>query len=211
MMHAFTRLTLGVMGLAAMALVSPALAQGSRDFCGRYAANMAGVGQGAIARNPACLDYNRGVHGNYQMHFDWCMRSSPDTVQGAEGNIRRIVTQCTGNAQPPRPQQAAPRPQSSPGTVRFSGTWRWSNGNLLPATFELYPARRGEAGYCYGTGGGRRCFDVRYTLQGNSYTFTNNGTDWFVMTSPEPGVMNGRYWGRRSDTSRPPDATISMR
>lgn len=46
---------------------------------------------------------------------------------------------------------------------------------------------------------------------GNSYTFTNNGTDWFVMTSPEPGIRNGRYWSRRSDSNRPPDATITMR
>lgn len=103
-------------------------------------------------------------------------------------------------------------PAQAQSALQFSGTWRWASGNApLPATFEIYPSRRGEGGYCYGTGGNRRCFDVRYTLQGSSYTFTNNGTDWFVMTSPEPGMMNGRYWRNRANSSSPPDATISMR
>lgn len=96
-------------------------------------------------------------------------------------------------------------------TLQFKGSWRWATGGTLPATFELYPGRPGEGGYCYGTGAQQRCQDVRITTRGSNYSFTFNGTDWFVMTSPEPNVMTGRYWRNRNNTSARPDATITMR
>lgn len=83
---------------------SAALAQSPPDrvrFCRSYAANASGMGSLAIKRNPACLDYSKGVHGNFQMHYDWCMKTPVSSVQGAEANIRRLVSACAGTAPPP--------------------------------------------------------------------------------------------------------------
>ncbi|MFT4099126.1 MAG: hypothetical protein QM651_18545 [Rhodoblastus sp.] len=203
----------GLVATVAIASLScgPAMAQGDTRFCSTYGANMAGVVDLALKKNPACLDYAKGVHSNYQMHFDWCMKQPQASVQGAEANIRRLVTQCAGNgAQPSRAANSA-RPNKS--ALRFEGTWIWRDKSrgTLPATFELYPNRQGEGRYCYPARAGLQCFDIRYTIQGNAYVFTNNGVNWFSMTSPEPGAMTGRYWDRRADVNLPPSATISMR
>ena len=84
-------------GSAAWAQTGPDKAR----FCQTYAANVAGMGNLAIKRNPACLDYSKGVHGDFSMHYDWCMKMPPSSVQGAEANIRRLVSACTGRQQPP--------------------------------------------------------------------------------------------------------------
>jgi len=118
--------------LVAAAFSGPAFAQGDTRFCGQYAANMAGVGDLAVKKNPACLDYSKGVHGNYQSHFDWCMKTPPASVQGAEANIRRLVSQCTGNAnaipaQPPaqRVMQSASGGTEEPFGMNI-GPWRFT-------------------------------------------------------------------------------------
>ena len=84
-----------------------ALAQGDARFCGNYAKNASEVAGAAMKKNLACLDPSRGVHDNYQSHFDWCMKNPPSSVQGAEANIRRLAAQCTGT-----PPKAAPAPQA---------------------------------------------------------------------------------------------------
>jgi hypothetical protein len=89
--------------LITVALSGTALAQGAPGdarFCQSYAANVSGMGGLAIKKNPACLDYSKGVHGDFKMHYDWCMRTPASSVQGAEANIRRLVSACTGNARP---------------------------------------------------------------------------------------------------------------
>ena len=75
----------------------------SRQFCRQYASTTADVASDAISRNPACQDYNRGVHANYDMHFNWCMNNSRDTVTGAADHIRSLAASCAGAArsQPP--------------------------------------------------------------------------------------------------------------
>jgi hypothetical protein len=98
------------------ALSGSALAQGSPGdarFCQSYAANVSGIGRLAIKKNPACLDYSKGVHGDYTMHYDWCMKTPASSVQGAEANIRRLVSACTGNAAPAPRQPAAPVAQDT--------------------------------------------------------------------------------------------------
>ena len=86
--------------------------QGDARFCGNYAKNASEVAGTAMRKNPACLDPSRGVHDNYQSHFDWCMKNPPSSVQGAEANIRRLAAQCTGNASNPPQAGAAPKPSS---------------------------------------------------------------------------------------------------
>ncbi len=80
------------------ALAGPALAQsgpGGDRFCRQYASGVAGIAGDAIRRNPACLDFNKGMHSNYQMHYSWCMRTPRSVVEGAAGNIRRLASLCT--------------------------------------------------------------------------------------------------------------------
>ncbi|MBB4302477.1 hypothetical protein GGD81_001507 [Rhodobium orientis] len=67
----------------------------SPQFCQKYATNAARVSQNAIDRNPNCLDPSRGVHSYYQGHYDWCLKNTRGTVQGAAKNIRRLARQCS--------------------------------------------------------------------------------------------------------------------
>ena len=109
--------------LVGLALSCSALAQGDARFCGNYAANASEVAGGAVKKNPACLDPSRGVHSNYQSHFEWCMRNPPSSVQGAEANIRRLAAQCTGNASNPVPAAAtAPQANTTAGLTWVKGT-----------------------------------------------------------------------------------------
>lgn len=112
-------------GIALVILIgatSAAVAQGNTSMCQGYAANAAGMADLAIKKNPACLDYSKGVHGNFQMHFDWCMKNPAPSVQGAEDNIRRLVTACTQNAAAPAPM---PAPMPSSPAVAPPATWAW--------------------------------------------------------------------------------------
>ncbi len=84
----------------------PDTTPGGQRFCKQYASTTAGVVADALRRSPSCLDYRRGVHSNYGMHFDWCMRTPRTEVQGAADNIRRLVAQCTG----PAVRRSAPPP-----------------------------------------------------------------------------------------------------
>ena len=133
-----------------------AVAQGDARFCGSYAANMAGVGDMAVKRNPACLDYAKGVHGNYQSHFDWCMKTPAASVQGAETNIRRLVSLCTGNAPAPAPSRAnaAPPAGAPQGVVQSkpAGTEEPFGMDIGPWKF-TQDANKTCRGYFPGIGG----------------------------------------------------------
>jgi hypothetical protein len=142
----------------ALAAASPVLAQGNAQFCGNYALNVTGVVDLALKRNPACLDYTRGVHAVYNNHYEWCMRQPAATVQGAEANIRRLVAQCTGNA-PTRPAQSASQPsaKTAPAAActglagRYNGgasTITVSPGNAIRVT--VGPNRPAGTGTCSG-------------------------------------------------------------
>ena len=90
----FARIAVVVSVFAALA--GPALAQSGGDrFCKEYASTVARIAGDAIRRNPACQDYSKGVHANFQMHYSWCMRTPRPVVEGAANNIRRLAGLCT--------------------------------------------------------------------------------------------------------------------
>ncbi|MFD2173777.1 hypothetical protein [Rhodobacter lacus] len=78
------------------------------EFCRQYAANTASVVGAGLRYNPSCLDEGRGVHDDYQMHYNWCMRNSAETVRGAEAHIRDLVFECTSGAVGGQPAMAPP-------------------------------------------------------------------------------------------------------
>ncbi|PTV97701.1 hypothetical protein C8J27_101819 [Rhodobacter aestuarii] len=82
-------------------------------FCQQYASTTAAVAQEAIDQNPNCLDFSRGVHGVYQMHYDWCMQNTRDEVWGAADHIRNLAAECTTPFAPPMPAAPAWQPQQS--------------------------------------------------------------------------------------------------
>lgn len=100
---------LGVMAGSSVAWAmpnDPDTTPGGRRFCQQYASTTADVVAGALRHKPSCLDYGRGVHSNYGMHFDWCMRTPRTEVEGAADHIRRLVAQCSG----PAARRSAPPP-----------------------------------------------------------------------------------------------------
>lgn len=96
--------------LTAIAISGPALAQGAPGgsaFCQTFAADAARRGERAIKLNPACLDYTNGVHGNYRMHYDFCMSKPASQVQNYAVGIRALVAMCGRDTRlPPQAQPA---------------------------------------------------------------------------------------------------------
>lgn len=84
---------------ASVAEAMPGDQPGDAAFCNNYAFSTKQYVDGVLARKPSCLDYSKGVHNNYQMHFDWCRRTSRGEVEGAAQNIRRLGNQCLGAGQ----------------------------------------------------------------------------------------------------------------
>ncbi len=171
--------------LFAAVLCGSALAQGDARFCGSYAANASGMGGLAVKQNPACLDYGRGVHGNYQSHFDWCMKNSPSAVQGAEGNIRRLVSQCTGNA--PKPAAAAaPAPSAAPKqTIITSGpTW----GNTMKAAAGRVGDFQIVRWYDPSNNSTQRCSAMMGSGGREIHFYQTKGDGFGLLFSGQPGV-----------------------
>lgn len=174
--------------LSAALLITVALSgsawaqQGDARFCGSYAANMSGMGDLAVKKNPACLDYGKGVHGNYQSHFDWCMRTPVPSVQGAETNIRRLIAQCTGNGpqagSPQNPPPGGARPQQVMQS-RPTGTEEPYGQNIGPWMF-TQDAGKTCRGYFPGIGGS-------YIIGRNG----KNGTHY--VSVPGSGLAVGQY------------------
>lgn len=87
--------------IAALLASGAALAQGQpgdANFCRQYAVTVAIAAEDAIAMNAACRSPSTGVHGDRQMHVDWCLRTASDKVEGASVHIRRLASRCTNNA-----------------------------------------------------------------------------------------------------------------
>ena len=89
-----------LMGVAAFIAPVDSHAAAKR-FCDQYASTTANVVASALKRNPGCLDYSKGVHSDYTMHFNWCRQNSRQTVSGAAEHIRNLVERCSGAAAPP--------------------------------------------------------------------------------------------------------------
>ena len=80
-----------------LAISSQGLAQSVTDdrFCKQYANQVTDISKEAIAKNKSCLDFSRGVHAFHQMHYNWCLKNTRETVYGAADNIGRLADQCT--------------------------------------------------------------------------------------------------------------------
>ncbi|WP_439575315.1 ricin-type beta-trefoil lectin domain protein [Phreatobacter sp.] len=88
---------LSLLTLAALLVSSTAFAQGApgdATFCRQYADTVATAAEDAIRSNPACLDPGRGVHGDRDMHRQWCARTPQDQVEGASVHVRRLAARC---------------------------------------------------------------------------------------------------------------------
>lgn len=115
MISLFKKSLYAALSLAMISLgASQAVAQGTRTdagLCQQYAGFLRPMVNKAIQMNSRCLDWDRGVHDVYQMHYDWCMNNNRDTVIGAASHVRDLVVQCTGNWFPESPLNvAAPAP-----------------------------------------------------------------------------------------------------
>lgn len=89
-----------VLTIAALFASGAAFAQGQpgdANFCRQYAATVATAAEDAIKMNPSCRNASTGVHGDRQMHVDWCLRTPSDKVEGAAVHIRRLASRCTDN------------------------------------------------------------------------------------------------------------------
>ena len=108
---------------------SPALAQNKPTndrFCKKYATKATNFSKNAISRNASCLNPSKGVHTNYQSHYDWCRRNARKTVNGARKNIRRLTRQCAGGgAQGKKQGKKAKKPNftNTPKSCRRYGNW----------------------------------------------------------------------------------------
>jgi hypothetical protein len=126
----------------------PQQGPGGARFCQQYASSTADVAAEAIRRNPSCQDFSKGVHGNYQMHYTWCMRTPRPEVEGAADHIRQLANRCA----PPRrgpgnsgANRGGPPPQQGAGPfgrvwheseAGWQGTWiRIGNSNAFKATW----------------------------------------------------------------------------
>ena len=84
-----------------LVLAFPAVARaepGDAAFCQQYAAAAATAAKDAIAINPACQDFSKGVHAVTKMHVDWCQKTDRTEVEGASTHIRRLASRCTNGA-----------------------------------------------------------------------------------------------------------------
>ncbi len=189
--------------LLAVALSGSALAQGDARFCGSYAANASGMGDAAVKKNPACLDYSRGVHGNYQSHFDWCMKNPRSSVHGAEANIRRLVSACTGNAARPA-TAAAPsgRPPQSNANAGASQRPAWLDAQMKAAPALGTPSPTpAQFLACNGLAG-------RFN-RGASTITVSNGDRVHVTVGPKRPAGTGSCKGDKLTVNFPDDRTIA--
>ena len=62
--------------------VVPRAEPGDATFCQQYAAAAATAAKDAIAINPACQDFSKGVHAVTKAHVDWCLKTDRTEVEG---------------------------------------------------------------------------------------------------------------------------------
>jgi hypothetical protein len=92
--------------LCCVSAASAAGAPGGPAYCQMYASTTSGTVADALKRKSSCLDYSKGVHADYKMHYDWCMRTPTAEVESAANHIRDLANRCLaagGNARAPVP------------------------------------------------------------------------------------------------------------
>jgi hypothetical protein len=137
--------------LALLSLPAGAQAEpGDATFCQQYAAAAATAARDAIAINPACQDFSKGVHAVTKMHVDWCLKTDRTDVEGASAHIRRLASRCTNG------QLAAP---NGYGGYDIVGNDRFERPYGEAGPWQIRAARSGQTFmYCVAlsNAGGRR-------------------------------------------------------
>lgn len=121
------------LGYASVAAAMPGDRPGDAAFCNNYAFTTKQFVDGVLARNPSCLDYGKGVHGDYQMHYSWCQRTPRESVEGAARAIRNYGNRCLAAAQGGgKVGGNAPRPAPAPAPAQGKSFYTVVEGADVP-------------------------------------------------------------------------------
>lgn len=165
-------------GLVFAALAGPALAQsrpGGDRFCKQYASSASDIAGDAIKRNPACLDFKKGMHAIYQMHYGWCMRTPRFEVEGAGDNIRRLADLCTRRQSPGARGPGAGRPSPIQGAGILGRVWQESEAGWQGTWTRLGNSNQFNAIWTHPSGGVVRAF-LTMTIVGNNVAVIRRDT-----------------------------------
>ncbi|MGE3646345.1 MAG: hypothetical protein AB7F96_21070 [Beijerinckiaceae bacterium] len=212
--------------LALTGAISAANAQGGAPggpaYCKMYASTTAGTVRDALNRNSACLDYSKGVHNNYNMHYDWCMRTPTAQVESAANHIRELANKCS------RQGQGAQRRPANTSTTKWSGPWNWVRplvfnfsggpGAPLPGprdvtvrkrengSFELLPNNRVKV--CISK---NPCSIYPFTFNNGGYNIDASSGFMHVRTNDQGRTLSGQFWwDKKKRTQTTPDATFVL-
>lgn len=176
----------------------PDTTPGGPAFCQEYASKTARVVARALDRKPSCQDYGKGVHSDYNMHYDWCMRTPRTEVEGAASHIRDLVRGCAGPAGDP--QQG--------GAQRQGVDWvRQSAGAISPAAVPAGRDTNGERLFICSAeyNGGLHPGKIRRGFNGCNFGYGSR-----EMTAANYKTMVGRgRWVRAEGGQVPPNALQS--
>jgi hypothetical protein len=105
--------------LAALVSLAPTPAAAQRDACNDYANQQMSFDQ--RARQQRCTGWTG--HSNYQAHYDWCLRQTPQRVQQAVADWGSAFQRCQFQASG-SPAAGAGRPAWNIQWVQVGGAWR---------------------------------------------------------------------------------------
>ncbi len=153
-------------------------------MCKQYAGFLRSMVNKAIQQNGSCLDWDRGVHDVYQMHYNWCLENPRDSVVGAADHIRNLVIDCTGQAQPVSPlQMSAPAPVYPTPQARWIGDGQYCEAEIRVPYRQEYHSQL-----------------LRLTAGSNGFWLI---TDYYNAGSVADVIVDGRRftqrWERESD------------
>lgn len=106
-----TNLSWGLFLVAAAFSIPGESNAAGKPFCEKYATSTSAFVTKALKKQPGCIDYSKGVHADYNMHFNWCLQNPRKTVSGAARHIRDLANACTGSAAKPKAKKQAQNKQ----------------------------------------------------------------------------------------------------
>lgn len=205
--------TLGLASVADAMPNDPDTTPGAPPFCKTYASKTANVVAKALKRNASCLDYGKGMHSDYRMHYDWCLRTPRTEVEGAAEHIRDLSNRCVAAAVAP------PARQAGNGKLKWVGPWVWihpltlfgrpvdTKGQRL--SIELLDNNR--VNLCVDLRSPKTSCSVVGYLQSNGiYTISNGSGLYEIRATPEG--LTGQFWWRKENRARTgPDGTFALK
>ncbi|MFH1340476.1 MAG: hypothetical protein ABIL01_04560 [Pseudomonadota bacterium] len=160
------------------ALTGAAQAQsgpGGARFCNQYASSAADIAGDAIKRNPSCLDFGKGMHANYQMHYNWCMRTPRFEAEGAGDNIRRLADRCSRGQGPGARRPAAGRQSPLQGAGILGREWQETEAGWRGTWTRLGNSNEFSAVWTHPSGGVVRA-SLTMTIVGNDIAIVRRDT-----------------------------------